>query len=216
MAVEKEGRLWELMHSWWMIWAFIPTLAWVSFVWIGAKARKRQWLVWAAAYFVVLFLGVWVPTAILSSKDDAASTFIGLLIIFGTVAGIVHVFLVRSEYLLRIEALQPIRLEAQRAEVASIREDYGDLQAETRARALFEQCNGLVMQIEGELTLEARARPSAIRTLYADALAKRAEGERLLDDAKVPHEFHAAEGPLQQALQGLQQVRQALSTPDQD
>ena len=63
------------------------------------------------------------------------------------------------------------------------------------------------------MTLETRSRPSVLRTRYADALASRAEGERLLDVAKAPHEFHQAEIPLQRALAGLQQVQKSLSAP---
>ena len=213
MAMGSRGRRWEILNSLWLIWAFIPTLAWVGFLWIGFRGRKRQWLLWAGAYFI-LFLGVWIPIAIINTnKDKAWSEFVGLLLLFGTLVGIGHLLYVRREYLLRRSALQPIEMGEQRAEVANIQEDYGDPQAEARVRALFEQCNALVLEIEGQLTLEARSRPSALRTQYADALAARAEGERLLDAAKVPHEFHQAEVPLRHALEGLQHVKEALSTP---
>jgi hypothetical protein len=213
MAVGTKGRGWEIVNSLWLIWAFIPTLTWVAFLWIGAKGRKRQWLIWSGAYFAVLFLGVWIPAIIVDSKKDQAwTTFIGALVIFGTLAGIAHAFLVRRQYLLRLTALQPIEMSEQRAEVANIQEDFGDPQAETRVRALFERYNALILEIENQMTLDARSRPSSLRTQYADALAARAEGERLLDGAKSPHEFHQAEIPLQTSLEGLRQVQQALST----
>jgi hypothetical protein len=210
MAIGSKGRRWEILHSFWLIWALIPTFAWVGFLWIGFRGRNRQWLVWAGAYFI-LFLGIWIPIAIVdSNKDKAWSSLLGLLLLFGWLVGIGHLIYLRREYLLRLAALQPIEASEQRTEVANIREDYGDPQAEARVRALFEQCNALVLEIDGQLTLEARSRPSALRTQYADALAARAEGERLLDTARAPHEFHQAEIPLRRALDGLQQVKQAL------
>jgi hypothetical protein len=199
-----------------MLWTLVPTLGWVAFLWIGSKAHKRQWQVWAAVYFVIFFLGVWVPTPFIDTKhDNALTSLVGLLVIVGLPVMLAHAFFVRHDYLLRMTAFESIEAKQARAEVAAIQADYTDTDAAKRAQALFAQCNDLVGRIEDELAAGRVSMSTSARTEYVDALEARSQAEAQLDKARRPHEFEQIEPSLNNVLDRLKHVYGELtaSTP---
>jgi hypothetical protein len=97
-----KGKRWELLHSLWIAWTFtLGLFSWVAFAYIGIRARHPRWVLWALFYAlpVILFaVPVWAPES-WTNLTLSASALLGLV-------SIVHAFLVRNDYLLRLELLQ--------------------------------------------------------------------------------------------------------------
>ena len=94
--------------SLWIGWTFLPFgwLAWVAFLYVGARTRRRAWLASGAGY-----LAATVAALVLLELDDtgaveagdAAGTILSF-VIWGV--AIVHAFVIRKEYLRRREVTE--------------------------------------------------------------------------------------------------------------
>lgn len=93
-SITPYGRSWEYWHSLWIAWAVssVGTLSWVSFGYAGFRAGNRRWLVWAAAYALIM-----VPLTV--GIDD---TVMGFLLLFVWLGSSAHALAIRREYLTRI------------------------------------------------------------------------------------------------------------------
>ena len=213
MTDAPRGRVWGLEHSLWILWTLVPTLGFIAFFWIGYRARHRTWLILSALYFVFFCLLLWIAAATIHTKQhDTASTLLGLYLIGSVIVTLVHAVLVRPDYLLRLQALKGLEPESQRQQLAAYKADYGDTGAEQRVRALFDQCNQIVMEIEDEPELMKESLVGETGQQYIAALQKRDEGSRKLDHAKLPHEYEEAENLLQKSLGELQQIQRNIAS----
>ncbi len=102
MAVTSKGRSWERRHLIWMVWAYLAS-PWISFFYIGIRAKHRRWIVWGAVYSVPFILSMFTAE---SPENSAGSSLTGFLLVVAWIGGIIHAFRVRKEYLLRLEARQ--------------------------------------------------------------------------------------------------------------
>ena len=95
------GRSWENWHSLWIGWALFSfgLFGWVSFLYAGARARKRPWLLWAAAYAFP-----WIPLLISGDDRPGFDSFDASMILILCVWPVssIHAFRIRREYLRRI------------------------------------------------------------------------------------------------------------------
>jgi hypothetical protein len=98
MAITKRGLGWELLQSAWVLVppASVGMLVWAAFLYAGIRARHRPWLVAAAVYF----LGFVSALALTDDSDN----WTGLIIVALWFVGTVHAFIVRPEYLIRLDA----------------------------------------------------------------------------------------------------------------
>jgi hypothetical protein len=108
MAVTSRGKSWEILHSLWIGWTFtLGFFNWVAFLYVGLRARQKKWIFWSLFYAVPFTLAMLTPDL---------NGFVGDLIVFLTVAlgvaGIVHAFRIREEYLIRLATLQQKAHEA--------------------------------------------------------------------------------------------------------
>lgn len=96
----SRNRAWRLVHSLWIGWTFtLGFFSWLAFAYIGIRTGHHRWLLWAAVYAAPLTLfGVFSEVWSESWTNVALST----TILLGVVS-IVHAFLVRKEYLLRLD-----------------------------------------------------------------------------------------------------------------
>lgn len=100
--ITSRGKRWELLHSLWIGWTFtLGFFNWIAFLYIGVRARRKQWIFWGIFYSVPFVLAMALPSL---------ESWLGDVVIFLTfalgVAGIVHAFRVRKDYLVRLEMLQ--------------------------------------------------------------------------------------------------------------
>lgn len=98
MSITSRGKRWEILNSLWILFTF--TLAffnWIGFFYIGYKTKCKKWifsgLIYSIPFIMVMVFG--------GSTDTAAV----LTLILGII-GIVHAFIIRTEYLIRLEAIE--------------------------------------------------------------------------------------------------------------
>jgi len=87
----------------WILWTFtLGFFGWLAFAYIGIRGRHPRWLLWAALYATPLIFFAVISTTVSQSWIDATLNFNALL----SVVSIVHAFLVRKEYLLRLDLIK--------------------------------------------------------------------------------------------------------------
>ncbi len=101
---EPSNRNWRLINSLWIILTFTILLNWVAFLYTGINVRQRKWILSGIIYALPLTLLV----LFLSIANDLAVGLIAILMLITSVISIIHAFMIRSEYLIRLEAKQEI------------------------------------------------------------------------------------------------------------
>ncbi|ANU09680.1 hypothetical protein BBH88_04895 [Planococcus antarcticus DSM 14505] len=95
-SLTSKGKAWEYRNSLWILWTLLTLgfLNYVSFFYISRKVKQKKWFRAGIVYsiFFILFA-------------LAEGAFTGIFIISWLVS-IFHVFKIRTEYLLRLEAMQ--------------------------------------------------------------------------------------------------------------
>jgi DNA uptake protein ComE-like DNA-binding protein len=99
VSITSKGKAWEWRHSLWMGWTFLTfgLFGWIAFMHIGIRVKQRKWVLWGFVYLV--------PFIVLTLPNPPAVLLNSLLVV-GWIASTVHAFLVRREYLMRLEAIQ--------------------------------------------------------------------------------------------------------------
>lgn len=98
------------MKRWWYVLLGPLTLgivAWASFLYLGIRARKPQWLGLAAAYFAAA-----VGAAVLMEIEGEDATFSGFIWIVLAVGSFVHTLALRGEFEERMQLLEDPALDA--------------------------------------------------------------------------------------------------------
>lgn len=98
MSITSRGKKWEILNSLWILFTF--TLAffnWISFFHIGRKVKCKKWIFSGIIYSI--------PFILVMVTGGANDFVAGLTIILGII-GIVHAFMIRTEYLIRLEAIE--------------------------------------------------------------------------------------------------------------
>jgi hypothetical protein len=103
VSVTSQGKRWELLQSFWILGTFtVGLFSWLSFLYIGIRANRPRWVLWSLFYFV-FFVGFAVVTTVTGPKSQATTTGTAVLFIV-MVASAAHAFMVRKDYLTRLEA----------------------------------------------------------------------------------------------------------------
>ncbi len=88
----------------WIGWTFtLGFLNWAAFVYIGIRAKQRKWLIWGGLYSIPFLVVMSTPVAETDS-GWIGDLWIGVFLI-AWVVSIVHAFIIRREYLQRLETL---------------------------------------------------------------------------------------------------------------
>ena len=105
----ERSTIGNALRSWWVLLPLVSLgwLAWASFLYAGLRARKRAWLAWAAAYFVLGIAGFLMVDSEGSASGirgflDDAGTLLSLVVM---IAGFVHALAIRRAFLRRIDIL---------------------------------------------------------------------------------------------------------------
>lgn len=107
-AQKNSGRWWGLLNSWWIILTFtLSFLNWAAFLYIGFTAKYRKWMIWGVIYALPL-LFAFVVAPINTSWVTSVWAF---LFIFMGVGSIIHAFIVRKEYLIRLDVVKELKHE---------------------------------------------------------------------------------------------------------
>ncbi len=104
MSITAKGKKWEILHSLWIGWTFTLLFYWVAFLYIGFRTKQKKWVLWGLGYAVsLLLLDIATRVNTLGSWQSNVAIILWILLIL---MSIVHAFIARKEYLLRLEALQ--------------------------------------------------------------------------------------------------------------
>jgi helix-hairpin-helix protein len=105
---------------------------WIAFLVAGVRASNRRWLAWSAAYAIA----AGAPLALVGdpSDQDSSDAIAGLILFAVWFGGIAHAFLIRPEYIRRVQGLAA-HAAAARERVAT-REEALELAREEPAVAL--------------------------------------------------------------------------------
>jgi hypothetical protein len=94
MGITKRGAAWEWLHSWWMLFIFMPfaITSFFAFLFIGIKVRNKKWIMYGIIYFFIFAFGFVLP--------DLPGVFIVVPLWAVT---IIHGFKVRPLYLIQLD-----------------------------------------------------------------------------------------------------------------
>ena len=102
-GITGRGLRWERLHSIWILWTFtLGFFNWIGFLYVGIRVRRLAWVAWGAFYSTAFIFAMLTVDA-----NPPLFELIGtpLTLILG-IAGIVHAFRIRPEYLKRLAAQQ--------------------------------------------------------------------------------------------------------------
>lgn len=106
LAITERGWWWDIRHCLWLIWALTTVLGFVSFLYIGSKAKKRKWVYWGVGYLAIPIIGL---TGALISPEKGSSLVSDILIYTASGLGLFclgHAIFVVPEYLRALDFLQ--------------------------------------------------------------------------------------------------------------
>ena len=123
--ITKRGRRWELKNSWYILLAFFYPVSFLSFFIIGFRTCCRKWKLAGVLYMALLLCPL-----------PAATRLTVSISLFAYFAGIIHAFVCRREYLIRLDIYQSKKDEIEnQALYESIGREY-DSNKETADRVI--------------------------------------------------------------------------------
>ncbi|ONK22684.1 hypothetical protein BLX87_15035 [Bacillus sp. VT-16-64] len=104
MAITSKGKGWELRNSIWMLWAILTFgfFNYVSFYYISFRVKQKKWF-----FAALLYSSIFITTMVINNIFSEEHWMLGVgavFLIVGWAVSIIHVFKIRPEYLLRLEA----------------------------------------------------------------------------------------------------------------
>lgn len=109
MKITDKGKMWETMHSLWIIWSFIWLVNGVGMFLAGRKTRVQKWYRLGLIYTAIGWISMVVVAEV--DKSSAISDVMALIFIGTYIACIVHSFAIRKEYLIRLEMIDKQKIE---------------------------------------------------------------------------------------------------------
>ena len=94
---------WRIINSWWILITFTLYFNWAAFFYTGITAKNRKWIFYGLIYAIPLILYQVFPSE--GPNPDITSYILGLFVLFWLIS-IIHAFLIRKEYLIRLETLK--------------------------------------------------------------------------------------------------------------
>ena len=95
---KKKDFVWEILNSLWILLAVVPMFNWLAFFWVGARAKKKKWIILGCFYLFTSW-GVLMLSAYIFAKVKILYTLGGLVFMFSWIASIVHTLFIRNEYI---------------------------------------------------------------------------------------------------------------------
>lgn len=97
MSITSRGMKWQIINSLWIIFTFtLGIFNWISFLFIGYKARCKKWIIYS-----IIYAAPFMACMVVGKATD----FLSGLVILSGIVGIVHAFIIRQEYLIRLDAV---------------------------------------------------------------------------------------------------------------
>lgn len=109
-SITPFGKKWEYLHSIWMIWLAGPFgfTMFVSFFYIGARAKKVKWIVAGVIYFIIV--AQYFVVSDFYEIDETPFTVSMLVLLLFWAISVIHAIMARKEYLIiRVEQINANR-----------------------------------------------------------------------------------------------------------
>ena len=116
------NKNWRLINSLWILITLIPYIYWMAFIYIGFTTKYRKWKLYGVIYLIPFLLAT--ITFNYANGSTIYNIFMGIWIISWFVS-IVHAFLLRKEYLIRLETVKKIQPEDNTELRRKIEKEYG-------------------------------------------------------------------------------------------
>jgi len=107
MNKSHKSLLWQLAHSWWILLTFTFLFNGIAFFYIGSKVKNKRWSMFGAVYsFPFIFM---IIAAIIDPEFGLIATIAVSSIYVGGLSSMVHAFIIRKEFLIRLEGQQYLK-----------------------------------------------------------------------------------------------------------
>ena len=137
MNITNKGKKWEFAHSIWILWSFTLGLACVGFFWIGGCTGKRKWIIAGLIYLITNFVLILIAEQIKETNNILYNIF-AVISFIGFFAAIIHSFMSRKEFLLRLEAVLDLQNATKDVYRNEVRKDYfGDNEKSVQQSQIF-------------------------------------------------------------------------------
>jgi DNA uptake protein ComE-like DNA-binding protein len=104
MSTTSKGTFWKIRKSWWILFTFTIMFNWVAFFIIGSKVKYKKWKMYGALYAIPFILVMAIVDRY--ETNDWQWDIVGLSLLGGWIASMIHAFRIRKEYLYRLEAIE--------------------------------------------------------------------------------------------------------------
>lgn len=105
MSITANSKRWEILHSLWIGWTFtLGFFNWIAFIYAGVRVQRWKWILWGVFYSVPFAIGMATPVTE-EGSGWRGDLWVGVLLITWVVS-IFHAFIIRKDYLTRLETLQ--------------------------------------------------------------------------------------------------------------
>ncbi|TCS96608.1 ComEA family DNA-binding protein [Hazenella coriacea] len=128
MSITNRGQKWEWLNSIWILWTFaFGFFSWISFFYIGFRTKQTKWIISGIIYAIPFILAMIFMDGDNNPNNDhwMVNVTAGLTLFLGIIA-IVHAFLVRKEYLLRLSTIKANKINQNEALKRKIEAEYGN------------------------------------------------------------------------------------------
>lgn len=114
MAITSKGKGWEVKHSLWIIWCFIFMLNGIGMCLAGQKVHIKKWRNFGLFYIAMAWISVYVAAQLEIKGMMNIADIVGSLFYITYLACIIHSFMIKREYLIKLEVLENEYLEQYR------------------------------------------------------------------------------------------------------
>ncbi|WP_060788630.1 helix-hairpin-helix domain-containing protein [Geobacillus zalihae] len=167
--ITNKGIKWEIMNSIWMLWAILSFgfFNYVSFFYAAYRVKQRKWFIWGLLYSIPFILFVISMEAI--DEKHWLDDLIFAIYFIAWIVSIIHVFKMRAEYLLRLEARVSLKENELEQLKKSIKKEYEALDGPS----IDETVKNKADMKDGKVNIEGRAidRPIDINTATEEEIA---------------------------------------------
>ncbi|MBR3439204.1 MAG: helix-hairpin-helix domain-containing protein [Clostridia bacterium] len=129
--ITQQSTQWEMKNSLYILLAFIWA-GYVGFFYIGRKAKQKKWVITGLIYAVIIFVSFfgmcWFPD---HNEESVLYDISMAIVFFYWPVTLIHLFAVRKEYLLRLEALQAMGADTSSELKKRIKNEYTVVDSES-------------------------------------------------------------------------------------
>ena len=101
--ITSKSTMWESLNSWWIFLSYM-CLAWVAFLYIGSRAKKKVWVTLGGIYLFIFLILFGLYRGYAEHIEEHTIYFMFYVTFF--ISGIILSYKFKKEYLIRLEMLQ--------------------------------------------------------------------------------------------------------------